>query len=981
MLQVKNLTKIYKPKKGAEVRALDGVTLNFPETGMVFLLGKSGSGKSTLLNVCGGLDNPTDGEVIVKGRSSKDFAQSDFDSYRNTFVGFIFQEYNILNEFSVEDNIALALELQGKPKDKQAINALLEQVDLQGYAKRKPGTLSGGQKQRIAIARALIKSPEIIMADEPTGALDSATGKQVFDTLKKLSKDKLVIVVSHDRDFAEEYGDRIIELKDGKVISDISKAKEAQVALSANVNTVGEVLCIKNGADLTENDFEKIKAYLKGRKKDIVIASDEKDVDNFKKVSKISDDGSKEVFKETKEAPAKEYSKEDGKFISSRLPLRHAVKMGLSGLKSKPFRLLLTILLCTVAFSLFGLLTTLNFYDSENTFKETLAVTDKTLVELKKTYNAKVQTYVNGAEDYSYDTVNNGFFNDEELEKYKQDISPEAFGAVASYDTFNLRSVSSRYWQNSISHYAYVPEENALRGVINGSYPEKNGEIAITYYAAQMLYNCGTYDSKGENITLNSPEDIIGKIINISGYEYTVTGIVDTGAVDPAYDAILNGETDDMLLRDYETYMADTLHSTVFVSEARLSEVYRQYKANQSIGNFAGIEAAVKNSEGEYGFTGYGNAAYSDIENLDSSVKYYSITKDTVTAENEAIADIGILRETAYAYVNVMQQNLDYSDPNATKAVDTFYNNISGAIDGVQYIYDEKTGESTEKRLTEEERIKCIEELLSALKNGNADFTVAVKLCNPADYVSVGEEQIFNIVGVTVPDTLYGETKLYVASSVAQSYWEEQKPLMPHYEETFTEYTEGENEKYSNILIPYTYSEQAAESLWGIFENSDLDKEDISAVSFDSMFISTLASVDASVKNLAQTFLIIGLIFAVFAILLFSNFISASISQKTRDIGILRAVGARGTDVFKIFFSESFVIAIICAILSIIASFVVCGFINTALTEGLGATLLTFGPLSVLVLLISAFITAVVSTFLPVYNAARKKPVDSIRSL
>ena len=188
LLEVRELKKIYKTKKGADVHALDGVTLKFPETGMVFLLGKSGSGKSTLLNVCGGLDSPSSGEIIVKGRSSKDFSQSDFDSYLNTFIGFIFQEYNILNEFSVEDNIALALELQGKPKDKKAINALLEDVDLVGYAKRKPNTLSGGQKQRIAIARALIKSPEIIMADEPTGALDSKTGKQVFETLKKLSE-------------------------------------------------------------------------------------------------------------------------------------------------------------------------------------------------------------------------------------------------------------------------------------------------------------------------------------------------------------------------------------------------------------------------------------------------------------------------------------------------------------------------------------------------------------------------------------------------------------------------------------------------------------------------------------------------------------------------------------------------------------------------------------------------------------------------
>ena len=156
MLEIKNLSKVYKTKGSVNVKALDNISLRFPETGMVFLLGKSGSGKSTLLNVCGGLDSPTDGEIIVKGRSSKTFTQSDFDSYRNTYIGFIFQEYNVLDEFSVEDNLALALELQGNPKDKERVEQVLKDVDLEGYAKRKPNTLSGGQKQRIAIARALI---------------------------------------------------------------------------------------------------------------------------------------------------------------------------------------------------------------------------------------------------------------------------------------------------------------------------------------------------------------------------------------------------------------------------------------------------------------------------------------------------------------------------------------------------------------------------------------------------------------------------------------------------------------------------------------------------------------------------------------------------------------------------------------------------------------------------------------------------------
>ena len=294
MLEVRDLKKYYKTKGGVEVHALDGVSIQFPETGMVFLLGKSGSGKSTLLNVSGGLDKPDSGEIIVKGKSSKDFTQSDFDSYRNTFIGFVFQEYNILNEFNIETNIALALELQGKKNDKKAVEDLLKQVDLEGLGKRKPNTLSGGQKQRIAIARALIKNPEIIMADEPTGALDSNTGKQVLDTLKKLSETKLVIIVSHDRDFAEEYADRIIELKDGKILSDHSKTFAKAEEVSSNVRKIGEdTIQIKDATKLSDDEIKEIIKSLKG-KGEVIISNNENNVVTFKKVARINDDGAQQ---------------------------------------------------------------------------------------------------------------------------------------------------------------------------------------------------------------------------------------------------------------------------------------------------------------------------------------------------------------------------------------------------------------------------------------------------------------------------------------------------------------------------------------------------------------------------------------------------------------------------------------------------------------------------------------------------------------
>jgi ABC-type lipoprotein export system ATPase subunit len=214
MLQLQNVTKIYKTKAG-DVKALNGISLTFPDSGLVFITGKSGCGKTTLLNVIGGLDGIDSGEICVQDKKFSSFSATEYDSYRNTFIGFIFQEYNLLPEFTVEKNIKIAMELQGQKTDDEEFEKLLKDVEIDEFRDRNPSELSGGQRQRVAIARALVKHPRIIMADEPTGALDSDTGEQVLETLKKLSKKTLVIVVSHDKEFAEKYADRIIHLVDG----------------------------------------------------------------------------------------------------------------------------------------------------------------------------------------------------------------------------------------------------------------------------------------------------------------------------------------------------------------------------------------------------------------------------------------------------------------------------------------------------------------------------------------------------------------------------------------------------------------------------------------------------------------------------------------------------------------------------------------------------------------------------------------------
>ena len=221
MLRLENITKEYVTGD-SRVEALKGITLQFRKSEFVSILGQSGCGKTTLLNIIGGLDRYTTGDLVINGKSTKEFKDRDWDSYRNHSVGFVFQSYNLIPHQTILSNVELALTLSGVSKSerkKKAIKAL-EAVGLGEQIHKKPNQLSGGQMQRVAIARALVNDPEIILADEPTGALDTQTSVQVMEILKKISKDRLIIMVTHNPDLAEKYSTRIINILDGKITGD-----------------------------------------------------------------------------------------------------------------------------------------------------------------------------------------------------------------------------------------------------------------------------------------------------------------------------------------------------------------------------------------------------------------------------------------------------------------------------------------------------------------------------------------------------------------------------------------------------------------------------------------------------------------------------------------------------------------------------------------------------------------------------------------
>ena len=256
MLELKNIKKDYI-SSDTKVSALKGIDITFRKHEFVSILGPSGCGKTTLLNIIGGLDDYTKGDLIINGKSTKKFKDSDWDTYRNHNVGFVFQSYNLIPHQSVLANVELALTLSGvsATERKKRAKKALEEVGLKEQINKKPNQLSGGQMQRVAIARALVNDPDIILADEPTGALDSKTSVQIMELLKSISKDKLIIMVTHNPDLAKEYSTRIIKLLDGNMVSD-SKSYEPEKKEEQEFTTKGKKsMSIKTALSLSLNNL------------------------------------------------------------------------------------------------------------------------------------------------------------------------------------------------------------------------------------------------------------------------------------------------------------------------------------------------------------------------------------------------------------------------------------------------------------------------------------------------------------------------------------------------------------------------------------------------------------------------------------------------------------------------------------------------------------------------------------------------------
>ncbi len=854
MIELKHISKTYKSKKSHNTKAIDDVSLTFEQRGMTFILGKSGSGKSTLLNVLGGLDRYDTGDMIVLGKSTKNFKKKDYDSYRNTYIGFVFQEFNILEDYNVYENIILALELQQKKVEEQKVEELLKKLELNDLRTRKVNELSGGQKQRVAIARALIKDPKIILADESTGNLDSKTSKQVMDLLKEISKEKLVVVVSHDVESANNYADRIIEIHDGKVARD------------------------------------------------------------------------------TKEETSDQNNHDSYQCIRSKLPWNKSFKLGIGSLKHKKIKLFFTILLTVFSLLFLSVSDTLSNYEVEKAHAK--------LLKEQKVPSVQIQKYKLYDEEWmGRDLL---YLNDDDIKKIQKeypDATPvyqirQEFGTYNYNDLLQITQVddyNDQYYTTSNTILAEVVEfdniDDVLEEKIIGKVPTENNEILISNYFADVIMKNGIQVEDKTNKLFNkktyypkSYEDLLN-----SNYEFSfgtkqkvkIVGIID-------YD-----------LKQFQDLKNQKKLSTREMNNLA-SELDRnaRYRYNQIY---------VKK-----GFMD--NLNVEEYHNL-SDYNNYSLSSK----------EINIHSDGYYVSPAVLEKEVEYFDGTSWKKTnhlnkDEMILNITQLNTFQMEQYQKQLDELIEKNPTQD--VEELEKLFfEHYFNANEVIGKTITL-------NVYEGRSFDL---DKPDQFYRNLKVigvtpYKESETPNNYFAEE--LVGQYKTQTKEIKglmvkDGKEEGFIDLLNRFPHDE---------------------SITATSSYSDVVIGMVGMINTLKEIAFYASLVFFVFAIFLISNFIFTSIHYRKKEIGILRALGARTFDVIKIFLWEGFVLAIISGTVASIFLVIITNILNNFIMSNTGLILTPFmiGIRQFALIYVVVLVVTLISSVLPIIKISRMKPIDAI---
>ena len=992
MLKLTNIRKTYTVGD-LSVDALRGVSLEFRDNEFVSILGPSGCGKTTTLNIIGGLDRYTSGDLIINGRSTKEYTDSDWDTYRNHSVGFVFQSYNLIPHQTILANVELALTLSGVSKAERHRRAkeALEQVGLTDHMHKRPNQLSGGQMQRVAIARALINNPDILLADEPTGALDSETSVQVMDLLREVARDRLVIMVTHNPELAQAYSTRIIQLKDGEVIADSNpyESQEDAPALTGKEAKAGKKtsMSFPTALSLSLNNLmtKKGRTFLTAFAGSIgiigiaLILSLSSGINTY--ITKVQQD-TLTSYPITIEAESVDMTS----MLTSLMGVSDEED---SGAPREEDRVYVSNVMYDMMDSMMNAETVTN---NLKAFKEYLEEGGGGITDLAQVY-------------YGYDFKFDIYNKDPDGKVVKSDVMSAMETAMGSLyggdytDYFN--SVGSMYESFDVWQELLPGEDGQLvssqvldqHELLYGHWPEEYNQVILfvddnNQVSDLMLYALGLVSVDEMNETLAALQ--AGEEVEVEDQSWS-------------YEELC--QTQFKLLLPYERYQYDANTNTYTDLSATQTGLEMLYNSNQTGITLQVVGVARSGSNGGMmsGSLGYTNALtqYAIDHTADSQLVKDQLANpdtdvitnlpfrqegDTEPTDQEKAQAIGEYLLTldaqsqAEAYVDGMSQpsqqyvddTVDAQMANITREdIEKMISQEYAAQMGV----DAATLDEYIAGMSDEELFAQVEEAMAAqIKEQYAAAAKEQLSALPAAQLSAmlaqAVEQGPNDQGLSLEQFVYLYDN-YMPPTHSDSTYQDNLDLMGYvdlespssislYADTFKE-----KDKIADLIT--AYNQQVAE------------EDQISYTDYVALLMSSITDIISGVSYLLIGFVSISLVVSSIMIGIITYI---SVLERTKEIGILRAVGASKKDVSRVFNAETLIVGLGAGVLGIVVTLLLNIPINAAIHAVTGLTELSAAlpPVGGAILVAISAILTILAGLIPARLAAKKDPVEALRS-
>lgn len=943
MLKLIDITKEYVIEKDEEkVLALNNVSIEFRKNEFVSILGPSGCGKTTLLNIIGGLDRYTSGDIQIDGVSTKDFDDVDWDTYRNRRIGFVFQSYNLIPHMNILKNVAMSLTLAGVEKEERKRRALeaLDKVGLASQANKKPNQLSGGQMQRVAIARALVNNPEIILADEPTGALDSESGIQVMDLLKEVAEDRLVVMVTHNPSLAEEYSTRIVYLKDGEVVGD-SMPYDSKDEL--------EELECRLGENVVEEVVEEVE------RDDVAGELSEKEVVEIVE-KKTEEPKKKKTFRER----FLKYKKAD----KCAMKLSTAISLSWNNLLAKKGRTLLTSIAGSIG--IIGIILVLSLSNGAAGYvrgleESALSTYPLTIGKTNTDPSAILSMLMNNDEERPSNPDTDEIYTAKMLGKVVSQLST----LLAENDLVQLKKYIDENFDDSLAtvKYNYGVSFNAFK-------EDPHNEKLVSDYM-----------QKNPDATLEEAKAAAERYMKVSPYTDTMNSVLDM-LPDSIKDMDIGGSSLNDMLKKFTTSGGSMMNSWAEMSSnQKLLESQYELVGNDSRWPTSATEVVVvvdkSNQLLDYQLFMLGLQSQDDVIKaiMDSHwAEYKTSVEELLSLEYKVLADADYLEEDAeekwvdtdgdgiadktWTGHNHAEQNkkwIDSRDPVNIKVVGVIRPKEGVSVTSINGVvgYMPALTQLLIERASKNEAVVKMNALKAAADEESDDY---YKSPINFDYSTTNGSQVKVLAGDRISFSTDSNTNLAIMRKLGVANLEEP---------TSIEF--------------YCSSFEAKEKIVAFIDQ--YNKETGSKVSYGDSLSTIMSFVNTMVNTITGVLVAFAAISLIVSTIMIAIIIYTSVLERRKEIGVLRSIGARKKDISRVFLAESAILGgysgLIGVIISVGFSFAISAILKTIFKI---SGLMHISWWQCLLMFAISILLSMFAGFIPSRIAAKKDPAIALRS-